>query len=485
MRVFAPVAFRYPAQTGNDYPYGRQDIADQALAQKLIDAGLVQRADAGPDPSVPPGCVPATLDALGNLLAPVSPGIPHMGFIGDSRLSQGVNKATVPMSTTQSGIPGLALCLSGYCVNVPDVGWQCVGGQRVTTGTATSETAPMSVQVTNAIASGIKNWTILMGTNDFDSSLGPVQTVAAVSTEYLKQIKRLLNAGCRVRVCTDPGVRTTEAASASKSRQVAILALNQWIRQLAYMFPTQVRVIDLHGAAVVQNSATASCPTAGYADSVHFLTSQNYVFAKAIAADWNVSHPVPPIFPRCNYENTSYDSTMPNKLTNGLFLLDTNADGYADSWGVSGTLPGAVTATPTVISAPSPGVGNSQHLVLSSSAAANPKWETTDLVSNIPNGSTFYVVGIIKVTSPVAVSAPRVSMVSNANANLGTSGGEILAFGGTFQNALAADDTFYYVSHPILKDSSFTTMKVTVCQNFIGAGSVTLDLMQFGVIVQQ
>lgn len=41
MRVYAPVPFRYPPQTGKDYPFGYQDIGDDSLARTLIAAGLV------------------------------------------------------------------------------------------------------------------------------------------------------------------------------------------------------------------------------------------------------------------------------------------------------------------------------------------------------------------------------------------------------------------------------------------------------------
>lgn len=50
MRVFAPAPFRYPPQTGKDYAYGWQDVADDTLARTLVNAGFMQTGDAGPDP---------------------------------------------------------------------------------------------------------------------------------------------------------------------------------------------------------------------------------------------------------------------------------------------------------------------------------------------------------------------------------------------------------------------------------------------------
>lgn len=47
MKVFAPTAFRYPVNTGRDYPYGLQDIADDTLARALLDAQLVVADDPG------------------------------------------------------------------------------------------------------------------------------------------------------------------------------------------------------------------------------------------------------------------------------------------------------------------------------------------------------------------------------------------------------------------------------------------------------
>lgn len=40
-KVFAPAPFRYPPQTGKDYPYGWQDIPDDSLARTLAAAGLI------------------------------------------------------------------------------------------------------------------------------------------------------------------------------------------------------------------------------------------------------------------------------------------------------------------------------------------------------------------------------------------------------------------------------------------------------------
>ena len=57
MQVFAPAAFRYPPQTGKDYPYGLQDIADASLVETLAAAGFIQRMGAGVDPNVPAGMV--------------------------------------------------------------------------------------------------------------------------------------------------------------------------------------------------------------------------------------------------------------------------------------------------------------------------------------------------------------------------------------------------------------------------------------------
>jgi hypothetical protein len=41
MRVFAPVAFRWPPQSGKDYPYGWQEIPDDSLVRTLRDARLL------------------------------------------------------------------------------------------------------------------------------------------------------------------------------------------------------------------------------------------------------------------------------------------------------------------------------------------------------------------------------------------------------------------------------------------------------------
>ena len=420
-------------------------------------------------------------DTNGNVLAPVWQSDASMGVIGDSRESQSVNLATTPLSTVQAGFIAMAVALSGCAVNIPDAGWQATGGQRITTGTATSDTAPMSVQVTNAIASGIRNWTIgAFGTNDFDASLGPVQTVAAVIAEYLKQLKRLLAAGCRVFVCTDPSVRTTEAASTSKARQISVLTLNHWIRQLEYAFPAQVRVIDLHAVMVVANSTTASATTAQYYDSVHFLTSGSYYGAKEIARVWNTVWPAPSILPRNNYDNYTLDSTLPIKSKNNLFQIDTNADGIADGWNAQVAATG-ITSVMSIAAAPAGYFGSAQHIAVTATQTGFPKWQSDELVTNFSNGTSFIIVGAVAIGSPVNVTAPRVKPVANVQA----SGATCLEFGGTFVSALPEGNTFVYATHPMTKDSTFTTLKIEVALQFLGAGSCTLDLMQFAAIALQ
>lgn len=68
-RMFAPAAFRYPPQTGKDYPYGWQDIGDDSLARTLVAAGYLQDGDAGPDPwaGTPAGAA-AVSGALGGCI---------------------------------------------------------------------------------------------------------------------------------------------------------------------------------------------------------------------------------------------------------------------------------------------------------------------------------------------------------------------------------------------------------------------------------
>jgi hypothetical protein len=47
MKVFAPSAFRWPVGTGQDYPFGLQDIGNDTLARALLSAGVVVADDPG------------------------------------------------------------------------------------------------------------------------------------------------------------------------------------------------------------------------------------------------------------------------------------------------------------------------------------------------------------------------------------------------------------------------------------------------------
>lgn len=399
---------------------------------------------------------------------------PLMGIVGDSRFAGSYNSTNNPHTTIQVGFVGLALALSGKCVRVTDDGWQAVGGQRVTTGTATTDLAPFSVQVTNILAAGIRNVTMLGCTNDFSSSIGTVQTVDQVVAAYKTEVLRLLNAGCRVWLCTDPGVRATEAASgATKTQHVSVLRTNEWIRELAHYYPNRVKVVDLAGVMVEAASSTASPPTSWHQDANHYNLIGNYWGAKEIARVWNLDFAPAPILPRTNSDNFSYDATLANKLDNGLFLTDTNADGLADSWTYSAAT--GITVVNSLVAGSV--VGNAQRCVFTASQSGYPKMQSSDLVARIPTGSWMVFVCRALVTSPVACTAPRAKIVENG---AGTDAVDL-----EFGNAatLPENATFVLSTPPIQKAADMTLIKAEVALRFTGAGAATLDIEQAAVFV--
>lgn len=76
MRVFAPAPFRYPVNTGTDYPYGLQDIPSDTLARTLLDAGLV----VAPDPG-------AQTDTNKRPMSPAAPATIASAFVAESEIA--------------------------------------------------------------------------------------------------------------------------------------------------------------------------------------------------------------------------------------------------------------------------------------------------------------------------------------------------------------------------------------------------------------
>lgn len=421
------------------------------------------------------------LDAVRPLVSGGRIPAPEMAVIGDSRAADGVNKLTTPVSTQQKGISAYAVALCDGCFRVPDNGWFAMGSQRVTTGTATSDLAPMSLQVTQAIAAGFRYATVFpFGSNDYESSLGPVQTVEVVWPEYKAQVARLAAAGMVVWVCTDPGVRTAEAATTSKTKHASILRQNELIRTLANIAPSQVFVIDLHATAVDQASATASPLTAWFFDTVHFNGIGNYWHGKEVGRNWLLYRPAAPIFTRSNFDNFNFDASLPNKLANSLFLTDTGATGVPDEWkgGAAGatSLGAGVAVIPSIVAAPN-GIGNALKLVWTGTTAGTfGKFRSVDLAARIPNGATVYLLVKIKVSAMTNATMPRLKLEANA----GILNGALMEFSN--DATPPEENTLTLISAPFVKTSAMTSLQLDITQKFLGAGGITHEIMQAEVL---
>lgn len=404
---------------------------------------------------------------------------PLMAVIGDSRAANGYNRVTIPYSTRQAGVSAYAVALCDGCFRVPDFGWLATGGQRVTTGTATSDLAPMSVQVTQAIDAGFQYATVFpFGTNDYEASIGPVQTVDAVWAEYKAQVARLVAAGMVVWVCTDPGVRTAEAATTAKPKHTSILRQNELIRSLAYTSPGRVFVIDLHASSVDPASPTASALTSWYADTVHFNGIGNYWQGKEVGRNWLLNRPPAPVFTRSNFDNYAFDASLPNKLANSLFLTDTGTTGVPDEWkgGAAGatSLGSGVGVTPSIVSAPN-GIGNALRLVWTGTNAGTfGKFRSVDLAARIPNGTTVFLLVKIRVSAATNATMPRIKL-EGPGLN-----GALMEFENDATQPEA--NTFTLISAPFVKTSAMTTVQFDITQKFLGAGGITHELMQAQVM---
>ena len=134
MKVFAPSAFRWPAVTGKDYPYGLQDIADDSLCRTLLDAGLVV-AD-GPEDQTDTNKTPT-----GGFSAAQRSSLQSLLMTGSAPLSQSV-------------VTGLDVAQSrAQAVHFP-----CNEGTGTTLGDAVGKGPSITVAGTVTGAWGTANW---------------------------------------------------------------------------------------------------------------------------------------------------------------------------------------------------------------------------------------------------------------------------------------------------------------------------------------
>lgn len=141
MRVFAPTAFRWPPQTGKDYPYGWQEIADHSLVLDLKAAGLVAAGEPTPGAL---GLNPVTgvTAAAGVISDPIL-----IGICGQSCELGGMYASLVYTSSAAAAAGGVAALSTSIANNLPpgELIWGSVAG-AVPAGYNTA--APVQMRVT-------------------------------------------------------------------------------------------------------------------------------------------------------------------------------------------------------------------------------------------------------------------------------------------------------------------------------------------------
>jgi lysophospholipase L1-like esterase len=214
----------------------------------------------------------------------------------------------------------------------------CVrSGQRIrwvyNGGIPSNNLAQMLARVqTDVIAKNAGTCLIMAGTNNMGNPMGD-PAVAGTPGYIMKQIvAELQAANIRPVLCTIPPRNDNLALNAN------VTAWNAWLTFWGER--SGILVIDTYAAIV--NPATGA-PAAGMveADNVHPTAVANARMAEvvvtALAADLRNSKP-----------RLASSSADPSNLlgASGLFLVDANADGYGDTWAVSGT---PVGLTPTLV----------------------------------------------------------------------------------------------------------------------------------------
>jgi lysophospholipase L1-like esterase len=169
---------------------------------------------------------------------------------------------------------------------------------------------------------------VLAGTNGVAS-----QSLATIAADLTAMYTALLAAGTVPILCTIPPQNTLAAANSP------VVTLNSWIR--AYAQQNGLPLADFY--AVTVNASNGEWKAGYSSDGVHpsepGAEAMGIELARVITATW------PAVSPDLPWDNLDGR----NMLSNGLLMLDSNADGHPDTWGL---LAGMGTSTVSLTTAP-------------------------------------------------------------------------------------------------------------------------------------
>ena len=315
-----------------------------------------------------------------------------LAIIGDSFTSNAFGKYTTGEYWMARGYMTHAMMLSGYRFNLVPGGMCADGGSGVTgniNGTA------FNTQLTNAIASGARNLTIMGGINDIKADIDP----EVVFQAYIALVLRAVRAGMRVFVLTQPSFDVT-CSHYTVARQGAMLRLQNmlrlWCRTKA---PKSVILIDT-ARVYTDPASTTSSPKANYVyatDKLHPANLGCYYLGKEIARVWNQLVPEVGDLLSSNADNVAFSSLSTNVQRNGLMIANTG--GLATGFTVSKN--GSATLGTLSLEARSDGFGNNQVVPVTFANVNEFCRLQGDVYSDIAEGDSFYMDCEVTVASPV------------------------------------------------------------------------------------
>lgn len=245
------------------------------------------------------------------------------------------------------------------------------------------ETSTQILARIQAVIDLAPDWGVLMmGTNDMTSyAAAPDATLATLFANIEAAERRLRGAGINVALCTI-------LPNGTAQYRPGIIRANAWIRW--YCQRRGVHLLDLYAQAV--DPTISGTWRAGYAQGDNVHTSQ--VGAKALGL--YVAQHLAPLMPLytptlCSSNVTSED---PNLLANGIMVGDANADGIANSWGVTGsggTVTWSLETDPDI-------VGQWQVLTVASSGARSLAQGVSPGASTFADGDVIAFAGRLTAT---------------------------------------------------------------------------------------
>ena len=391
--------------------------------------------------------------------------------LGDSRMAQQFVDPPANLVKSQYGFLNVANALRGQRLSLAaNYG---VSGYRSDQYLADAYLGP--ALATNAL------WFLIFGiVNDVAADAA----VDHFNTRVMPACQRILNAGGRPILCTEPGA-TSLAGSATSI--AAIHAYNQKVRQAVAVKPGLV-LFDLAAATLDPTSTTIAFKSGYSTDGTHYLVPGGYAQGQAFAALMDALR-----IPSCDLLPCSAGETWANSgvqnLANPLFVTTTGGTAGTGTTAYSGVPTGitnsvgstGVTATLTTSAG---AYGNDVQLAITATQAGTYKL-VMDMAANESPGETWEALAQCDIASGSShLAAASIELETN-RASVSTTARDL--YSDTAHGALPAIAMTHSLRTPLLTIPSgargWFTFRM-VCQ-FDAAGSATVTWRRAAVRKRQ